>query len=114
MSTTNKLNPLLNYLRNHSQENSQFVYNSRSYDVNEIKRIIKNLHITDSVLHRSILQIFNPTNVKTVSNKILGIEKTTLIRNWDKASNVIMNRLVNSDVILPMHGIDVLKRNQQL
>lgn len=115
MSVTNKakpLNPLLHYLRFESKETPYFEYNGNKYSLLEIKQIIRKIEVTDPSLYRNINQIFNPTNPKVIANKILNIEKTTLLRNWEKASCLIMNRLVNKDVILPMKGIDVLKRDQ--
>lgn len=115
MNSTNKskpLNPLLNYLRFESKDKPYFTYNNQIYSLVEIKDIIKKLEVTDPSLYRNISQIFNPTNIKVIANRILNIEKTTLLRNWEKASHLIMNRLVNKDIIEPMHGIDVLKREQ--
>lgn len=104
-------NPLLKYLREESRTNPVWVYNNHHIPIESIKKAIATLEVTDPLLYRSIILIFNPINPKVIAEQILKVERSTLIRNWEKASNLIMNRLLNSDVILKMHGIDVLKRD---
>lgn len=104
-------NPLLIYLREESKNKPVWNYNNNNILLTDIKKAIKKIKVTDPLLYRSIVQIFNPTNPKVIAENLLKVDLSTLLRNWEKASNLIMNRVLNADVILTMHGIDVLQRD---
>jgi len=104
-------NPLLIYLRHQSKDKEYWEYKGNVISIYEIKEVINKIAITDPLLYRNIIQIFNPTNTKIIAEQILNVEKPTLFRNWEKAANLIMNRILNKDVIIPMTGIDVLQRD---